>query len=151
MAQFEGWGEHGPHGIVLGPDGESLYLVAGNHTELPETYDPVVPPVWQTDQLLPSLRDPRGHAADRQPPGGWIVRTDSLASELELISVGYRNAYDLAFSADGELFTFDSDMEWDLGMPWYRPIRVLHVTSGSEFGWRTGSGKWAEYLSLIHI
>ncbi|MCY4674364.1 MAG: c-type cytochrome [Bacteroidetes bacterium] len=145
LAQFEGWGEHGPHGIVLGPDGESLYLVAGNHTELPETYDSVVPPVWQTDQLLPSLRDPRGHAADRQPPGGWVVRTDSLASKLELISVGYRNAYDLAFSADGELFTFDSDMEWDLGMPWYRPIRVLHVTSGSEFGWRTGSGKWAEY------
>ncbi len=145
LAQFEGWGEHGPHGIVLGPDGESLYLVAGNHTELPETYDPVVPPVWQTDQLLPSLRDPRGHAADRRPPGGWVVRTDSLASKLELISVGFRNAYDLAFSADGELFTFDSDMEWDLGMPWYRPIRVLHVTSGSEFGWRTGSGKWAEY------
>ncbi len=145
LTQFEGWGEHGPHGVVLGPDGASLYLVAGNHTELPETYDPVVPPVWQTDQLLPSLRDPRGHAADRQPPGGWVVRTDSLASKLELISVGYRNAYDLAFSADGELFTFDSDMEWDLGMPWYRPIRVLHVTSGSEFGWRTGSGKWAEY------
>ncbi len=145
LVQFEGWGEHGPHGIVLSPDGESLYLVAGNHTELPQAHDSVVPPVWQTDQLLPTLRDPRGHAADRLPPGGWIVQMDSMASQMELISVGYRNAYDLAFNEDGELFTFDSDMEWDLGMPWYRPVRVLHVTQGSEFGWRTGSGKWPDY------
>ena len=145
LVQFEGWGEHGPHGVVLGPDQTSLYLVAGNHTELPQKYNSIVPPVWQTDQLLPTLFDPRGHAADRKPPGGWIVRTDSLGSNMDLISTGYRNAYDLAFNEEGELFTFDSDMEWDLGMPWYRPIRVLHVTQGSEFGWRTGSGKWPDY------
>ena len=36
-------------------------------------------------------------------------------------------------------------MEWDFGMPWYRPTRILHITSGSEFGWRTGSGKWPVY------
>ena len=145
LANFEGWGEHGPHGIVQGPDGTSLYLVAGNHTELPDTFRAIVPEVWQEDQLIEVLRDPRGHAADRPAPGGWIVRTDSLGTEWELISVGFRNAYDLAFTPTGELFTFDSDMEWDLGMPWYRPIRVLHVTSGSEFGWRTGSGKWPDY------
>jgi len=143
LMEFEGWGEHGPHGVILGPDSVSLYLVAGNHTELPEIDHYVVPPVWETDQLLPTLLDPRGHAADRQPPGGWVIRTDSLAGQVELISVGFRNAYDLAFNRDGELFTFDSDMEWDLGTPWYRPIRILHVTQGSEFGWRTGSGKWS--------
>ena len=145
LAHFDGWGEHGPHGIVLGPDHESLYLVIGNHTELPEAYHAIVPPVWGEDQLIEALRDPRGHAASRKAPGGYVLRTDSTGSPLELVSVGYRNAYDLAFTPDGELFTFDSDMEWDLGMPWYRPIRVLHVTSGSEFGWRTGSGKWPEY------
>ena len=145
LARFEGWGEHGPHGIVQGPDGASLYLVAGNHTELPESYRAIVPEVWQEDQLIEVLRDPRGHAADRPAPGGWIVRTDSVGSEWDLISVGFRNAYDLAFTPTGELFTFDSDMEWDLGLPWYRPIRVIHVTSGSEYGWRTGSGKWPVY------
>jgi putative heme-binding domain-containing protein len=36
-------------------------------------------------------------------------------------------------------------MEWDFGTPWYRPTRVCHVTSGSEFGWRNGTGKWPEY------
>ena len=142
---FDGWGEHGPHGIILGPDSTSLYLIAGNHTEVPEVDHSLVPPVWQEDQLLPVLRDPRGHAADRAAPGGWIMRTDSTATKREIFSVGYRNAYDIAFNAEGDLFTFDSDMEWDLGMPWYRPVRVVHVTSGSEFGWRTGSGKWPAY------
>jgi len=142
---FDGWGEHGPHGVILGPDSASLYIIAGNHTELPAVDRSLVPPVWQEDQLIPVLRDPRGHAADRPAPGGWIMRTDLEGQQRELFSVGYRNAYDIAFNAEGDLFTFDSDMEWDLGMPWYRPIRVLHVTSGSEFGWRTGSGKWPEY------
>ena len=145
LAKFEGFGEHGPHGIVLGPDAASLYLVCGNHTDLPEDFEAIVPPVWQEDQLIEVLRDPRGHAQDRKAPGGWIMRTDSVGSKWELISVGFRNAYDLAFTPEGELFTFDSDMEWDLGMPWYRPIRLIHVTSGSEYGWRTGSGKWPEY------
>ena len=54
---------------------------------------------------------------------------------------GFRNAYDIAFNPDGELFTFDSDMEWDWGMPWYRPIRINHCTSAAEFGWRSGTGK----------
>ena len=58
---------------------------------------------------------------------------------------GFRNAYDMAFNADGELFTFDADMEWDWGWPWYRPIRINHCTSGAEFGWRNGAGKWPEY------
>ncbi len=145
LATFEGAGEHGPHSVILSPDGTSLHLVAGNHTELPASFRTLVPPGWQEDQVIPALRDPRGHASDRTAPGGWIARTDSLGRHWDLVSIGFRNAFDIAFNAAGELFTFDSDMEWDLGMPWYRPIRVIHVTSGSEFGWRTGSGKWPAY------
>jgi len=145
LSTFDGWGEHGPHSVILGPDGSSLYLVAGNHTELPNSMRSLAPRVWQEDQLLPTLVDPRGHAADIKAPGGWIARTDSLGSTWELVSNGFRNTFDIAFNQDGELFAFDSDMEWDLGMPWYRPIRVIHVTSGSEYGWRTGSGKWPDY------
>lgn len=145
LITFEGAGEHGPHSVIPGPDGASLYLVAGNHTELPTSFKGPVPRRWQEDQLISPLRDPRGHAADRKAPGGWIARTDPMGESWELVSVGFRNAYDIAFNDAGDLFTFDSDMEWDLGMPWYRPIRVLHVTSGSEFGWRTGSGKFPAY------
>ena len=145
LARFEGFGEHGPHSVIFGPDSLALTLVAGNHTELPDMSHSLVPKVWEEDGFVPALREPRGHAADRPPPGGWIARTDSAGEHWELVSVGYRNAYELAFNQDGDLFAFDSDMEWDLGMPWYRPIRVLHVTSGSEFGWRSGSAKWPEY------
>ena len=59
--------------------------------------------------------------------------------------MGFRNPFDIAFNRDGELFTYDSDMEWDVNTPWYRPTRVLHVTSGSEFGYRNGAGKWPAY------
>jgi putative heme-binding domain-containing protein len=37
-------------------------------------------------------------------------------------------------------------MEWDIGTPWYRPTRVCHVTSGSDFGFRAGNGVWPAYF-----
>ena len=49
-----------------------------------------------------------------------------------------RNPFDIAFNHDGELFTYDADMEWDIGEPWYRPTRINHVISGAEFGFRNG-------------
>ena len=30
------------------------------------------------------------------------------------------------------MFTFDADMEWDRGAPWYRPTRICHLVSGAE-------------------
>ncbi|HYI78367.1 MAG TPA: heme-binding protein, partial [Chryseolinea sp.] len=136
-------GEHGPHSIVLAPDKKSIYIAAGNHTDLPVMDSYRLPPVWKDDNLFPQIKDPRGHANNRGAPGGWIVNIDSLGKRWELISAGYRNEFDIAFNAAGDLFTYDSDMEWDFGMPWYRPTRICHVTSGSEFGWRTGNGKWS--------
>src|SRR6185437_8172327 len=37
-----GWGEHGPHAVVLGPD-KKLYVVAGNFTNVPEPVAPTSP------------------------------------------------------------------------------------------------------------
>ena len=95
--------------------------------------------------LLPRQPDGNGFAAGRFAPGGFVLRTDADGKKWELMLGGFRNAYDFAFNADGELFTFDADMEWDWGMPWYRPIRINHCTSAAEFGWRNGAGKWPEY------
>ena len=142
LVTMEGAGEHGPHSIMVGPTGDKLYFIVGNHTDLPETYAQRHPGEWQEDHLLPTIVDPRGHANDRMAPGGWIASMNPDGSELEIFSSGYRNPFDMAFNADDELLVFDADMEWDMGMPWYRPIRVCHATSGSEFGWRTGTGKW---------
>lgn len=143
LKQLNGNGEHGPHSIILSPDGKSLYVVSGNHTDAPEMDAYRLPSNWQHDNLFPHLTDPRGHARTRKEPGGWIAKTDPEGKHWELISAGYRNPYDIAFNRQGDLFTYDSDMEWDLGMPWYRPTRICHVTSGSEFGWRTGNAKWS--------
>ena len=47
---------------------------------------------------------------------------------------GMRNHFDTAFNALGDLFTYDSDMEWDAGTPWYRPTRIYHLVSGGDYG-----------------
>ncbi len=144
---LEGSGEHGPHGIALGPD-HKLYIICGNHTKTPAGLSPESPHKnFQEDQLLPRQWDGNGHAAGILAPGGYVVRTDPEGKSWELVLAGFRNAYDLAFNYDGELITFDSDMEWDWGMPWYRPIRVNHATSGAEFGWRSGTGKWPDFYA----
>lgn len=147
LLKLEGSGEHGPHNLLLSPDGKEIYFIAGNHTLVPEelAQNSRVPNVWGEDNLLPSFPDARGHATEIEAPGGWIAKMDPTGKNWELISTGYRNPFDMAFNPDGELFAFDADMEWDFGMPWYRPIRICHVTSGSSYGWRTGSGKWPVY------
>ncbi len=141
-----GAGEHGPHAVRIAPDGKGLYILCGNHTKVPEgieTY--LVPNVWGEDHLLPQKNDPRGHAAGITAPGGYVFACDFDGKHLTLVSNGYRNSYDMDFNADGELFVYDADMEWDMGLPWYRPTRVCHAIPGSEFGWRTGSGKWPTF------
>ncbi|MGC3944051.1 MAG: c-type cytochrome [Chryseolinea sp.] len=143
IKKLEGYGEHGPHSVVLSPDKKSIYVIAGNHTNVPPMDAYRLPKVWQEDNMFPLIKDPRGHANDRLAPGGWIAHIDSLGNHWELVSAGYRNAFDVAFNEDGEMFAYDSDMEWDFGMPWYRPTRICHATSGSEFGWRTGNSKWS--------
>ncbi len=142
---IQGQGEHGPHAVLLSPDGKSLIICAGNHTQLPNPERSRVPRVWAEDQVIPPLPDAGGHAVGIKAPGGWVCRTDPDGRTFELISIGFRNQYDIAFDPHGELFTYDADMEWDIGLPWYRPTRVCHVISGSEFGWRNGSGKWPAY------
>jgi len=143
LKSFKGQGEHGPHNVVLSPDKKSLYVIAGNFTDLPQMDNYRLPDTWQVDNLLPLILDPNGFGNRQPPPGGWIAKTDSIGSKWELISAGYRNPFDMAFNEDGELFTFDSDMEWDMGLPWYRPIRVNHVTGGSDYGYRENDEKWS--------
>lgn len=143
MKAMDGEGEHGPHSIILSPDKKSLFVIAGNHTDLPKMDAYRLPQTWQEDNLFPLIKDPRGHANDRYAPGGWIANLDPDGKKWELVSAGYRNAFDLAFNDVGDLFVYDADMEWDFGLPWYRPTRICHAISGSEFGWRTGNSKWA--------
>jgi putative heme-binding domain-containing protein len=138
-------GEHGPHAVLLGPDGKSLRVVCGNQTALTEFKTSRVPPIWGEDHLLERMPDGNGFMAGVLGPGGAIYSVDPDGQNWELVTVGFRNQYDAAFNKLGDLFTYDADMEWDFNTPWYRPTRVCLATSGAEFGWRNGAGKWPAY------
>ncbi len=138
-------GEHGSHGIVLGPD-KMLYQVHGNFVKVPPDIAATSPHRnYAEDQLLPRAPDGNGFGNNTPPPGGFVTRMDPDAKSVELWASGQRNTYDIAFNADGELFGFDSDMEWDWGTPWYRPIRINHFVSGGDNGFREGTGKWPNW------
>ena len=143
---MEARGDHGVHAIVLTPDKKGLFLVCGNNVEPTEaaTTSPVRP-LWSDDHLLPRMPDGRGHNRNRLAPGGIIYRVDPDGKNFEVFANGFRNIFDASLSRDGDLFTYDADMEYDFNTPWYRPTRINHVLSGGEYGWRNGAGKYPEF------
>lgn len=145
LRAMEARGDHGVHAILPAPDGQSLFLITGNGTKPTDFSSSRVPLHWGEDHLLPRLPDGRGFMREVLAPGGIIYRVSPDGKEFEVYSSGYRNIYDAAFNRDGELFTYDADMEYDFNTPWYRPTRICHAVSGSEFGWRNGAGKWPEW------
>jgi putative heme-binding domain-containing protein len=146
LVTMAGGGEHGLHSMTVSPDGKRIYFNGGNHCSLPERIDRSRPAtLWAEDHLLPRMWDANGHARGRLAPGGFIASMNPDGSDVELFCYGFRNEFDIAFNGAGDLFTYDADMEWDIGTPWYRPTRVNHCTSGADYGWRSGSGKWPEY------
>ena len=113
LKAMAGGGEHGYHAIRLGPD-QKLYVMNGNHTKVPDSISASSPHRnYGEDQLLPRDWDGNGHARGIMAPGGYIVRGDPDGKNWELVLAGFRNAYDFDFNEDGEIFTYDSDMEWD--------------------------------------
>ncbi len=167
LRSLDGKGEHGPHAIHLSPDGTRLFVICGNFTQPPFAVENVtapqtmggirknqrrvalaadgasrLPAAWDEDLVTPRMWDAGGHAVGILAPGGYVASTDRDGKAWEIWAAGYRNPYEFAFNADGEMFVYDADMEWDFGTPWYRPTRVTHAPSGGEFGWRSGTGKW---------
>lgn len=134
--------DHGVHALVPTPDGEAFYLITGNNT-IPPTIEvsSQVPQIWGEDHLLPSMPDGRGHNRGVLAPGGIVYRVTPDGTEFQAFANGFRNIFDGSVNKDGELFTYDADMEYDFNTPWYRPTRICHVVSGAEFGWRNGAGK----------
>jgi putative heme-binding domain-containing protein len=142
LREIEARGDHGVHAVLPTPDGKGLYLVCGNGSK-PTAFaaSSQVPPIWGEDHLLPRMPDGRGFMREVMAPGGIIYKVTPDGKTFEVFSSGYRNIFDAALNREGELFTYDADMEYDFNTSWYRPTRVCHVTSGSEYGWRNGAGK----------
>lgn len=148
LRELQASGDHGVHAVVPTLDGESLYLVCGNSTkptQFAETSP--VPQVWGEDHLLPRMPDGRGFMREVVGPGGIIYRVSLDGKQFEAFANGFRNIFDASINREGELFTYDADMEYDFNTSWYRPTRINHVVSGAEFGWRNGAGKRPEFYA----
>jgi putative membrane-bound dehydrogenase-like protein len=114
--------EHHVHSVQKGPDGW-WYLIAGNNAGITGVY-----------ATLPT-------SPVQRPQSGVLMRLKPDLSGGEIISDGFRNAYDFAFNHQGDVFVFDSDGERDVSLPWYRPTRVFHSLPATHAGWISRSWK----------
>ncbi|MCX7699357.1 MAG: c-type cytochrome [Gemmataceae bacterium] len=110
-------GEHHAHAVRRGPDGW-LYLMVGDGTGI-------------TADFVTSASSPI-----REPVGGCLLRVSPDGQLREIVADGFRNAYDFAFDPHGFAWTFDSDNERCVGLPWYEPTRIYRIIPGAHHGWR---------------
>jgi len=108
--------EHAAHAIRRGPDGW-LYVLCGNHAGIDKSY-----------AELPT-------SPIKDPVAGCVLRFSPDLHRCEIVAHGFRNPYAMDFDADGELFTYDSDNERCVSLPWYAGTRLYHVIPGGHHGW----------------
>ena len=111
-------GEHDAHAVRRGPDGW-LYLMCGNMAGL------------KKEQIAAERTPVKEHVA------GTLLRISPDGKTVEVVADGFRNAYGFDFNPAGEAFTYDSDNERCVGLPWYEPCRFYHVVPGGNYGWRS--------------
>jgi putative heme-binding domain-containing protein len=136
--------EHGPHAIRRRPDGGMSVIVGNNETIADPAVDLTSPVLHDKDaQFLPYFAN-FGQSA-REGAHSAIFEWNPKTMKFRVFSGGNRNAYDFAYNLAGEALAFDSDMEWDIGLPWYREVRTVHEVLNGNYGYRNGSGKYPPY------
>lgn len=147
LVRTEGGVGHGRNHIKLGPDGD-IYVAHGNNVLLPKNLDPDSPlRNYANDQLIPNPWDSSMFDGNVELPAGHILKVKPDGSKVTLLAGGLRNPLDIAFNSRGDLFTFDADMERDVGTPWYMPTRVLQIVPGGDYGWRRGTGRFPAWYA----
>mgnify|MGYP002624041353 FL=1 len=122
VRQFSGDVGHGRNQIAAGPGG-TIYGIYG---------DAVESPAKMFDLTSPLRKARRGETTME----GFLTGFDPQTNSWQLVCSGLRNPFGVAFNRDGEAFTYDADAEYDMGTPWYRPTRIVHLRSGADYGWR---------------
>ncbi|MDP7050925.1 MAG: HEAT repeat domain-containing protein [Verrucomicrobiota bacterium] len=125
-APFNTGGDHAAHTILRGLDGY-IYLVSGDgggigaRKHITQENSPV-----------------------REERTASVFRFDPKGEKWECIGSGGRNPPSLGMNYLGEFFSFDSDMEFHVDVPFYRPVRLNHWATGGDHGWQ-GVGAYPPY------
>ena len=125
-ASFNTGGDHAAHTILRGLDGY-IYLVSGDGGGV----------------------SGRKHITQKNSPvreerKASVFRFDPKGEKWECIGSGGRNPPSLGMNYLGEFFSFDSDMEFHVDVPFYRPVRLNHWATGGDHGWQ-GVGAYPPY------
>ena len=86
ILKIPGQGEHGGHGIVVGPQNQWLYFIAGNATQLPKGI---------TRNHVSSIEPTEFMKAPAHQ--GFVMRISPDGKKREVFAHGLRNSFDIAF------------------------------------------------------
>ena len=115
---FRTGGDHEAHTILRGHDGQ-LYFISGDGGGTGDR-----------------LHITEGHSPVLFERAASVFRISPDGKRWECVSAGGRNPPNLGQNYLGELFSFDSDMEWHVGLPFWRPVRMNHWLVGGDQGWQ---------------
>ena len=134
--------EHALHGLNFGPDGR-LYMSKGNSKGLTVLPDRIAPAAFRelwgidvpagTTEPQPVSFTPETYQKNYQDPRddwgntGGILRCDDDGSNLEIISRGFRNPWDISF--DDRFNWLGTDNDQTMGDKIFAPFY------GAHFGW----------------
>ncbi len=98
--------DHGAHSIVLGPDHK-----------------------WWMSHGDPGFNITGTDGSNIKYPKGAVLRGELDGSKLELVSVNFRNPYEVCVNSFGESFLSDNDNDGN------RSCRICWLMAGGDYGW----------------